>query len=92
MTSTLEPGELIREVWFPPLAEGAGYAAALVPIAVHTGPTRQHPLSGLTQEPCDYAANCLLGCRTRAKNSLDMTYLPMGFGAYESLSCFFKST
>jgi cholesterol oxidase len=56
----------------------AGYDPHLVPIAVHTGPTRAHPVSGLTQEPCVYTADCLLGCRTRSKNSLDVTYLPWG--------------
>ncbi len=59
-------------------ADRAGYQAHLVPVAVHTGATRQHPLSGLVQQPCDYTADCLLGCRPRAKNSLDVTYLPLG--------------
>lgn len=59
-------------------AEGAGYDGSLLPIAVHTGPARNHPVSGLAQQPCDYGAGCLLGCRARAKNSLDMTYLPLG--------------
>ena len=59
-------------------AREAGYAPQLVPIAVHTGPVRSHPLSGIIQEPCDYTADCLLGCRPRAKNSLDLTYLPLG--------------
>ena len=56
----------------------AGYSAHLVPIALHTGATRAHPVSGLTQEPCAYTADCLLGCRSRSKNSLDVTYLPWG--------------
>jgi cholesterol oxidase len=59
-------------------ARGAGYQAQLVPIAIHTGPTRSHPVSGMVQQPCDYTADCLLGCRPRAKNSLDVTYLPLG--------------
>ncbi|MDP8992190.1 MAG: GMC oxidoreductase [Actinomycetota bacterium] len=59
-------------------ATGAGYQPELVPIAVHTGATRAHPLSGLTQEPCAYTSDCLLGCRPRSKNSLDVTYLPLG--------------
>ena len=58
--------------------ERAGYPATLVPIAVHTGPTRPHPISGLVQQPCDYTSDCLLGCRPAAKNSLDLTYLPLG--------------
>lgn len=59
-------------------ASGAGFQPALVPIAVHTGPAREHPVSGLAQQPCTYDAGCLLGCRSGAKNSLDMTYLPAG--------------
>ena len=59
-------------------AAGAGYDPYLMPIAVHTGDTRSHPLSGLTQLPCNYNSSCMLGCRTRAKNSLDVTYLPHG--------------
>ncbi|HJP64870.1 MAG TPA: GMC family oxidoreductase N-terminal domain-containing protein, partial [Actinomycetota bacterium] len=59
-------------------AEAAGYEPFLVPIAVHTGETRPNPVSGIVQEACRYTADCLLGCRPRAKNSLDITYLPMG--------------
>ncbi|MDQ4133171.1 MAG: GMC family oxidoreductase [Actinomycetota bacterium] len=59
-------------------AEAAGYESHLVPIAVHTGPTRTHPVSGVTQEPCTLTSDCLLGCRPRAKNSLDVTYVPLG--------------
>jgi cholesterol oxidase len=67
-----------RTVAFLDAASQAGYEGRLVPIAVHTGPTREHPISGLVQEPCDYTADCLLGCRPRAKNSLDLTYVPLG--------------
>jgi cholesterol oxidase len=59
-------------------AEAAGYEPFLVPIAVHTGETRPNPASGIVQEACRYTSDCLLGCRPRAKNSLDVTYLPMG--------------
>jgi cholesterol oxidase len=59
-------------------AAGAGYQPELVPIAVHTGEPRAHPLSGLAQVPCNYSASCMLGCRGRSKNSLDVTYLPYG--------------
>ena len=51
----------------------AGYEATLVPIAVHTGPARANPISGLAQEPCTYTADCLLGCRAHAKNNLAVT-------------------
>jgi len=59
-------------------ARRAGYDADLVPIAVHTGPPRAHPVSGIVQEPCTFTADCMLGCRPRAKNSLDVNYLPLG--------------
>jgi len=59
-------------------ARTAGYDASLRPLAIHTGPTRAHPLTGIVQEPCAFTADCLLGCRPRSKNSLDVTYLPMG--------------
>lgn len=59
-------------------AARAGYAPELLPIAVYTGPARQHPVSGQTQFPCDYATRCMVGCRAAAKNNLDMTYIPMG--------------
>ena len=59
-------------------ARGAGYDPHLVPLAIHTGPTRRHPVSGMVQEPCTYTSDCLLGCRPRSKNSLDVTYVPLG--------------
>jgi len=48
-----------------------------VPIAVHTGPERKNPSSGLEQGTCNYQGNCLLGCDLHAKNTLDLTYLPV---------------
>lgn len=59
-------------------AAGAGFSPTMVPIAVHTGETRAHPLSGIPQQPCTMGSDCLLGCRPRARNSLDVTYLPVG--------------
>ena len=59
-------------------ASGAGYEPVLLPIAVHSGETRAHPLSGLTQLPCSYSASCMMGCRGRSKNGVDVTYLPWG--------------
>ena len=59
-------------------ARRAGFESQLVPIAVHTGLPRTHPVSGLPQLPCTYTADCLLGCRPRSKNSLDVTYIPLG--------------
>lgn len=67
-----------RTVAFLEAARRAGYDPDLVPIAVHTGAARNHPVSGMVQEPCAFTADCLLGCRPRSKNSLDVTYLPLG--------------
>ncbi len=67
-----------RTLAFQDAAAKAGYEAHLVPIAVHTGPTRSNPISGVTQEPCSFNADCLLGCRAHAKNNLDVTFVPLG--------------
>jgi len=61
---------------FAAAAAAAGRTAERVPIAVHIGAAgiNRH---GAFQEPCDYAGDCLLGCRTHSKNTLDLTYLAM---------------
>jgi cholesterol oxidase len=63
---------------FAAAAAAAGRSAERVPIAVYTGPPAPNRHSGVMQEPCDYAGDCLLGCRSHSKNTLDLTYLPMG--------------
>jgi len=67
---------------FAAAAAAAGRTAERVPIAVHTGPAGENRHSGVLQEPCNYAGDCLLGCRTQSKNTLDLTYLPMGEHRY----------
>jgi cholesterol oxidase len=62
---------------FRDAAEAAGRRPELVPIAVYTGEPRLNPHGGVPQEPCDYSGDCLLGCRLHAKNTLDLTYLPL---------------
>lgn len=62
---------------FAAAAAAAGRNAERVPIAVHIGPAGENRHSGVFQEPCDYAGDCLLGCRTHSKNTLDLTYLAM---------------
>ena len=62
---------------FAAAASAAGRMAERVPIAVYTGPAAPNRHSGVPQEPCDYAGDCLLGCRTHSKNTLDLTYLAM---------------
>lgn len=67
---------------FAAAAAAAGRTAERVPLAVHIGPTGPNRHSGVIQEPCDYAGDCLLGCRTHSKNTLDLTYLPMAESKY----------
>ena len=66
---------------FAAAAAAAGRTAERVPIAVHIGAAgiNRH---GAYQEPCDYAGDCLLGCRTHSKNTLDLTYLAMAESKY----------
>lgn len=66
-----------RTTVFGQAAEKAGLKAEAVPIAVHTGEARNHPLSGQRQEPCNYCGNCLLGCDRGSKNTLDHNYLAL---------------
>lgn len=67
-----------RTTAFLDSARRAGYEPYLVPIAVHTAAAAVHPISGIRQEPCTFTADCLLGCKPRSKNSLDVNYLPLG--------------
>jgi cholesterol oxidase len=55
----------------------AGRTPELVDIAVHTGAGRGNPHGGVFQLPCDYSGNCLIGCATQAKNTLDVNYLAL---------------
>jgi cholesterol oxidase len=56
---------------------GTGRTAEMVGIAVYTGADRHNPHSGIPQSACDYSGNCMLGCRLHAKNTLDLTYIPL---------------
>lgn len=67
---------------FVAAATAAGRTPERVPIAVYTGPPGPNRHSGVVQEPCDYAGDCLLGCRTNSKNTLDLTYLAMAESKY----------
>ncbi|MDQ6775716.1 MAG: GMC family oxidoreductase [Actinomycetota bacterium] len=51
--------------------------AELVPIAVYAGTGRQNPHGAVPQQPCDYSGNCMVGCATHAKNTLDLNYLAL---------------
>jgi len=49
----------------------------LVPIAVYTGPGRRNRHGDVPQQPCDYSGDCMIGCATQAKNTLDVNYLAL---------------
>ena len=66
-----------RTAHFQDACRRTGRESELVPIAVHTGPPRLNPAGGVPQLPCDYNGNCGLGCTAGAKNSMDVTYLPL---------------
>jgi cholesterol oxidase len=53
----------------------AGRQAELLPLAVHFGEPREHPLSGVAQDGCANLARCDIGCPIHAKNTIDITYL-----------------
>jgi cholesterol oxidase len=53
----------------------AGRDAEPLPIAVHFGPDREHPFSGVPQQGCRNLARCDLGCPVNARNTVDITYL-----------------
>ncbi|MBV8137649.1 MAG: GMC family oxidoreductase [Deltaproteobacteria bacterium] len=56
-------------------ARALGLEPELVDICVYTGPDRQNPFSGISQQACVYCGNCMLGCHLHAKNTLDLNYL-----------------
>jgi cholesterol oxidase len=60
---------------FVEACERAKRPVELVPIAVYTGAGRDNPRGRVAQQPCDYSGNCMLGCATHAKNTLDLNYL-----------------
>jgi cholesterol oxidase len=60
---------------FEAAAARAGRTAERLPIAVHFGDDRAHPLSGSPQQGCTNLARCDLGCPRHAKNTVDITYL-----------------
>lgn len=66
-----------RATAFLEAARAAGHTAERVPIAVHTGPDRLHPVGGGPQSPCVYCGNCLFGCHLHAKQTLDLNYLAL---------------
>jgi len=66
-----------RTVAFQSACERLGRKSQLVPIAVYAGTGRTNPHGTAYQQPCDYSGNCLIGCATHAKNTLDLNYLAL---------------
>jgi cholesterol oxidase len=60
---------------FASAAAAAGQDASRLPLAVHFGPDRRHPLSGVFQHGCDNLGRCDIGCPRGARNTVDVTYL-----------------
>lgn len=59
---------------FMAAAQAAGRNPQLLDIAVYTGEDRTNA-AGVRQSACVYCGNCMLGCHTQGKNSLDITYI-----------------
>src|SRR5436190_12189325 len=53
----------------------AGKEAVRLPLAVHFGPDRMHPFSGVAQQGCQNLGRCDIGCPVHAKNTVDITYV-----------------
>jgi cholesterol oxidase len=66
-----------RTTAFLEACERAKHPGKLVPIAVYRGPGRMNAHGGGRQQPCDYSGNCMIGCATHAKNTLDLNYLAL---------------
>ena len=52
-----------------------GQHAAPLPLAVHFGPDRANPFSGVPQQGCQNLGRCNTGCPVHAKNTVDITYV-----------------
>jgi cholesterol oxidase len=73
--STPDDPPLRKTAAFEAAGVRAGRTAERLPIAVHFGEDRAHPLSGAPQQGCTNLARCDLGCPRHAKNTVDITYL-----------------
>jgi cholesterol oxidase len=66
-----------RTTAFLDACDRAERASELVPIAVYRGSGRRNPHGDARQQPCDYSGDCMIGCATHAKNTLDLNYLAL---------------
>lgn len=65
-----QPVPLRTEV-FEDAVNSIGRQADRVPICVRL------PSANVTENTCEYCGNCLLGCHVKAKNTLDLNYIPL---------------
>lgn len=62
--------------------QGAAVTPRAAPIAVNLRRYVNQPnAQGVWQAPCTHCGDCVAGCRTGAKNSLDVNYLPLARSA-----------
>ena len=63
------------------------FFAANLAVTLHQGVNRQ----GMMQQACTFCGDCMSGCNTGAKNTLQMNYLPLakrhGAELYEKVEC-----
>ena len=74
-TTPRTPAPLPKVAAFEAMARGAGHESHPLPIAVHFGPDRRHPFSGVFQQGCDNLGRCDVGCPRMSKNTIDITYV-----------------
>lgn len=74
-TTPRTPAPLPKVAAFEAMARAAGRTAEALPLAVHFGPDRHHPFSGVFQQRCDNLGRCDVGCPRMSKNTIDITYI-----------------
>ena len=60
---------------FAAMGARAGAQGFRLPLAVHFGPDRANPFSGVAQQGCQNLGRCDIGCPVGAKNTVDITYV-----------------
>lgn len=85
---TITDADALRKTWFhrsTTLArsrQGVASAPLPLPIAVNLRRYAQQPnAQGVGQALCTHCGDCVTGCRTGAKNTLDVNYLPLARSA-----------
>ncbi|SHH22681.1 GMC family oxidoreductase N-terminal domain-containing protein [Massilia sp. CF038] len=85
---TVQENDALRKNWFHVSTTkarqraGAQVSAKALPIAVNLRRYNgQQNAQGVWQNPCTHCGDCVTGCPTGAKNSLDVNYLPLARNA-----------